>query len=45
MKSMVNAAQKVSGAFGKVDGTEEYEGNVEENPQFQNWAAYRIDQE
>lgn len=44
MKSMVNAAQKVSGAFGKVDGTQEYEGPLEENPQFQNWAAYRIDQ-
>lgn len=44
MKSMVNAAQKVSGAFGKVDGTAEYEGPLEENPQFQNWAAYRIDQ-
>ena len=44
MKSMVNAAQKVSGALGKVDGTQEYEGPLEEDPQFQNWAAYRIDQ-
>ena len=44
MKSMVNAAQKVSGAFGKVDGTQKHEGPLEEDPQFQNWAAYRVDQ-
>ena len=44
MKSMVNAAQKVSGAFGKVDGTQEHKGDLQSDPQFQNWAGYRIDQ-
>ena len=42
MKSMVNAAQKVSGA-GKVDGTQKHEGPLEEDPQFQNFSSYRVD--
>ena len=44
MKSMVNAASKVGGAFGDVERNPDYEGSLQDNPEFQKWAAYRIDQ-